>query len=322
MNILKFGKEICFFVAMILLSHKTKQFFFVTVKLLIVCATIYYIYWHFNGDKKVDLRLLIFYLSFKNVLLLIGFSSLNWIFESCKWKHLVSSFKEISFLEAMKQSLGSLTASIFTPNRIGEYGAKALYFPKENTKQILLLNFIGNGSQMLVTTFFGLIGFSLIGFSWFQLVSVWMTLSLVLLVIIGFYLFRNVEIYGFSIKKLIQKIGSFSLKFYIKNVFFSMIRYLFFSFQFLFLLLIFDIDIAIEILIATIFTMYFLASIIPTIHFMDVAIKGSVALFLFGNLGVEDWKIAAIISIMWIFNLVFPLLIGSVFVLNFKPLKK
>ena len=68
--------------------------------------------------------------------------------------------------------------------------------------------------------------------------------------------------------------------------------------------------------------MYFLASIIPTIHFMDVAIKGSVALFLFGQLGVDDWKIAAIISIMWIFNLVLPLLVGSVFVLNFKPSRK
>jgi hypothetical protein len=55
---------------------------------------------------------------------------------------------------------------------------------------------------------------------------------------------------------------------------------------------------------------------------LDVAVKGSVALFLFGKLGVEDWKIAAIISIMWIFNLVLPLLVGSVFVLNYKPLRK
>lgn len=90
----------------------------------------------------------------------------------------------------------------------------------------------------------------------------------------------------------------------------------------MFLLLIFDIELGYTIAIGTIFTMYFLASIIPTIHFLDVAVKGSVALFLFSQLGVDDWKIAAIISIMWVFNLVLPLLVGSVFVLNFKPLRK
>lgn len=107
-----------------------------------------------------------------------------------------------------------------------------------------------------------------------------------------------------------------------KTLLLSAFRYLVFSFQFFFLLLIFEIDLDLKIAIGTIFTMYFLASIIPTIHFLDVAIKGSVALFLFGQLGVDDWKIAAIISVMWVFNLVFPLIVGSVFVLNYKPLQK
>ena len=307
---------------MIAISHKAKQFFLVTVKLLIVSGALYYIYWHFNGDKKIDYNQIKSYLSFKTLLILTAFSCVNWILEIFKWKHLVSSFKEISFMEAMEQSLGSLTASIFTPNRIGEYGAKALYFPKENTKQIVLLNFIGNSSQMLITTVFGLIGMFLIGFSLFQFVSVWLTLSFILVGIIIVYIFRNIEIYGFSIKKLVQKIGSFTLKFHLNNLGLSVFRYLVFSIQFLFLLSIFDIELDFSVAIGTIFTMYFLASIIPTIHFMDVAIKGSVALFLFGKLGVEDWKIAAIISIMWVFNLVLPLLVGSVFVLKFKPLRK
>ncbi len=307
---------------MIAISHKAKQFFLVTVKLLIVSGAIYYIYWHFNGDKKIDFNQIKGYLDLKTLLILTAFSSVNWILEIFKWRHLVSSFKKISFFEAMEQSLGSLTASIFTPNRIGEYGAKALYFPKENTKQIVLLNFIGNSSQMFATTVFGIIGFSLIGFSLFQFVSVWMLIGIITVGILAIFLFRNIEVYGFSLKKLVLKIVDFKHEFHRNNLWFSMMRYLVFSFQFLFLLLIFDIDIDIEICLGAIFTMYFLASIIPTIHFIDVAIKGSVALFLFGQLGVEDWKIAAIISIMWIFNLVLPLLVGSVFVLNFKLLRK
>jgi hypothetical protein len=307
---------------MIAISHKAKQFFLVTVKLLIVSGAIYYIYWHFNGDKKIDFNQINGYLSFKTLLILIAFSCVNWVLEIYKWKHLVSSFKEISFLNAMEQSLGSLTASIFTPNRIGEYGAKALYFSKKNTKQIVLLNFIGNSSQMLITTIFGFIGFSLIGFSLFQFYSIWMIFGFITLGILVIYLFRNIEIYGFSIKKLVQKIVAFKHEFHRNNLWFSMMRYLVFSFQFLFLLFAFKIKLDFTVALGTIFTMYFLASIIPTIHFMDVAIKGSVALFLFGQLGIEDWKIATIISIMWFFNLLLPLLVGSVFVLNYKPLRK
>lgn len=302
---------------MIAISHKAKQFFLVTIKLLIVSGAIYYIYWHFKGDKKIDFIQINDYLTFENLLILTIFSSINWILEIFKWRHLVSSFKEISFVEAMEQSLGSLTASIFTPNRIGEYGAKALYFPKENTKKILVLNFIGNSSQMFITICFGLIGILFTDFK-YKIFDLILAITVIVIICLPFlYFVRNIKIYGFSILTLI----SFPSDFLIKNIWFSLTRYFVFSIQFLFLLFVFNIKIDFTTAIGTIYVMYFLASIIPTIHFMDVTIKGSVALFLFGQLGVDDWKIAAIISIMWLFNLVLPLLVGSVFVLNYKPLQ-
>jgi hypothetical protein len=39
---------------MIAISYKAKQFFLVTVKLLVVSGAIYYMYWHLNGDKKIN----------------------------------------------------------------------------------------------------------------------------------------------------------------------------------------------------------------------------------------------------------------------------
>lgn len=301
------------------INHKAKQFLLVTVKLLIVTGALYYIYKQLQGDKVLNWNIISNYSSFQSILILVGFSTVNWIFEIFKWKHLVSSFKEISFFEAMKQSLGSITASIFTPNRIGEYGAKVLYFTKENRKQVVLLNFIGNSSQMLVTAFFGMIGILIIGLN-FQ-VSNWVIFGVLIGSTLLLFLFKNVEIYGFSIQKLVQKIASFSFAFHRKNLLFSVLRYLVFSCQFFFLLLTFEIEIALEIAFGTIFSMYLLASIIPSIHLMDVAIKGSVAVYLFGLIGVESWKIIAITSLMWIFNLVLPVIIGSYFVLRFKPQK-
>lgn len=302
------------------INHKAKQFLLVTVKLLIVSMALFYIYNQLQEEKSLHWKIISKYLSIQSILFLLGFSILNWIFEIFKWKHLVSSFKEISFFEAMKQSLGSLTASIFTPNRIGEYGAKVLYFTKENSKQIVLLNFIGNSSQMLVTTFFGMIGILIIGLN-FQ-VSNWVIFGFFITAFLFLFLFKNVEIYGFSIQKLIQKIASFSFAFHRKNLLFSALRYLVFSCQFFFLLLTFEIEIVFKIAFGTIFSMYLLASIVPSIHLMDVAIKGSVAVYLFGLIGVESWKIIAITSLMWIFNLVLPVIIGSYFVLQFKPNKE
>lgn len=302
---------------MISIPHKAKQFLLVIIKLLIVSIALFYIYQQLQGDKKLDWKTISTFLSPKAILFLLLFSIANWILEILKWQNLVSYFKEITFFESTKQSLGSLTASIFTPNRIGEYGAKVLYFPKENSKQIMLLNFIGNSSQMLVTTIFGGIGILLIGFS-FQ-ISNWVIFGCIIIAFLLLYFLKNIEIYGFSIQKLVRKIAAFSFTFHRKNLLLSVMRYLVFSCQFFFLLLTFEIEIALEIAFGTIFTMYLLASIVPSIHLMDVAIKGSVAVYLFGLIGVESWKIIAITSLMWLCNLVLPVLVGSYFVLRFKP---
>ena len=84
------------------------------------------------------------------------------------------------------------------------------------------------------------------------------------------------------------------------------------------LLYIFKTDLSYFEAMTAITSMYLLSSILPSIFIFDVVIKGSVAVYLFGLIGVESWKIIAITSLMWVFNLVLPVLIGSYFVLRFK----
>ena len=87
---------------------------------------------------------------------MILLSFLNRFFEILKWQTLVSSFQKISLGQAVAQVLGALTAGIFTPNGLGEYAGKALFYPKTLTKKIVFLNLICNGVQMLLTIGFGL----------------------------------------------------------------------------------------------------------------------------------------------------------------------
>ena len=318
---------------MISIPHKAKQFLVLSIKLLIVCMAFYYIYWHFQENNRMNWPIISYYFSWKTALVLIILSILNWLLEILKWQNLVGSFKKISFLEASKQSLGSLTASIFTPNRIGEYGAKILYFPKEEAKKVLFLNFINNSSQMLVTCFFGIFGLVISTLtiksnnasSWFSFklktIHFFILIALIILSILMIK-YRKIELYGFSLQKSIKKIKKVPSYLWRTNFQLAAMRYLLFSHQFYFLLVTFNCDIDYSTALATIFIMYLLASIIPSIQFIDVAIKGSVALYLFSFLGIENTKVITITSLMWVFNLVIPVLIGVYFVLRFKPQKE
>src|SRR5690606_39449750 len=78
----------------------------------------------------------------------------NWFFEILKWKTVVSVIENINFKTAAKQCLASLTVSLATPNRIGEYGAKAFFFASEKRKKILFLNFFSNVTLIIVICFF------------------------------------------------------------------------------------------------------------------------------------------------------------------------
>lgn len=315
---------------MIAIYNKAKQFLLVILKLLIVSMALGYIYYQLQ-DKIIDWTILSSYLSIQSLLILLLFSITNWVLEIFKWQNLVSYFKEITFSEATKQTLGSLTASIFTPNRIGEYGAKMLYYSKKETKKVLFLNFISNSTQMATTCFFGILGIILLSLQqpkkmlWisFKIKTIpFLVFSAFMVLLFLIVAYKKGSIYGFSVKKLIEKIKQFPSNIMKSNLQLSTMRYLIFSHQFYYLLVLFKCDIPYSTALTIIFTMYFLASLLPSIHFMDVAIKGSIAIYLFSMFGSNEWKIVMITSLMWCFNLVFPVLIGSYFVFRFKPLQK
>lgn len=310
--------------------HKTKQFFFVLIKLSIVVGAFYFIYLKLTRNNELQFSTFLAFInksavfSFKTITFLILLSSFNWFLEILKWKTLVSTQEKISFKQAINQTLGSLTASLITPNRIGEYGAKAMYFKKNIRKRIMLVNLIGNLLQMSVTVIFGIIGLYLF-VSKFNLNLNY--LKLLKYVAIGFLLaglimFGLRKSKGLAKRFSFEKLKSFVLRFQ-KSILcigflLSCLRYLIFSFQFYFLLQIFQVEIGYFNSMIGITSMYLLASIIPTISIFDVVVKGSIAVYLFTFLGVNQLIVLSIITLMWLLNFVLPSIMGSYFVLRFK----
>src|SRR5690606_30725119 len=149
---------------MIAASHKTKQYLLATAKVLVLAGTCGYIFFKLKNNPSMDIGDFTATIFSKGMvsgylfLLFVGLTAANWFFEILRWKILVSIIEKIDFKTALKQSLASLAISLATPNRIGEYGAKALFFENRKRKKILLLNFFSSGAQMFVTSFFGLFG--------------------------------------------------------------------------------------------------------------------------------------------------------------------
>lgn len=308
-----------YFATMITIPHKAKQFVVFLIKLLIVLGAFYFIYNQLAHNDQLDWEKFIALLKEKQsvlgILFLFSFSVANRYLEILKWQNLVSFLKPISVGESAKQVLSALTAGIFTPNGLGEYAGKALYFDKKKTKKIIFLNLICNGIQMVLTILFGTVGLWILGYHFWAF--------MILITIIGFWilalLMKSIKIKGYSIEKLMYKINEIPKTIHRKNMVLAIARYLVFSHQYYFLFLAFDVDLPYLTMMASIATVYFLASSLPSFQFLDFAVKGSVAIFFFGKLGVNEWIVVFISTLMWFLNVVLPVVIGSYFVLKFKP---
>ncbi|WP_235318298.1 flippase-like domain-containing protein [Polaribacter sp. Hel1_85] len=299
------------------------------IKLSIVIGCGYFIYTKLTENEQLNFT--VFYqnliknkvFSPKNIAFLLIFSLFNWFFEILKWKSLVNFIKKISFSNAAIQSLASLTTSLITPNRIGEYGAKALYFEKKHRKQILGVNLVGNFYQMLMTLILGIIGFSYFVYQHQVEIDFHRIFRFLLLgvVVISAFFFgaKHFNYRGYSAEKARGFIKKIPLNLNIRICFFSFLRFVLFSHQFYFLLLIFNIDISYIDAISAITSIYLIASIVPMLSLFDVVLKGSVAIWVFSYFNMQPLTILSITTFMWILNFVLPAIIGSYFVLTFKP---
>lgn len=315
------------------LPYNKKKWYFVIIKITIIVGVSYFIYnrltsnaqLNYNDFAKLTTKNNIF--SIKNTFLLIFLTIINWILEIFKWKTLVSYIKPISFSESAKQSLGSLTASLLTPNRIGEYGVKALYFTSTYRKRVMLLNLISNMLQMATTFIFGCIGLYYFITIYDVNINVYRVsrfalsiLTIGALTILGIKNSRY-KIRGFNPDRLKQFLINIPLNITFSAFILSIFRYLVFSFQFYVLLQLFNVDVTYTSAMVLISSMYLIASVVPTISFFDVVIKGGAAVYVFSQINTSDISILCITTLMWILNFVLPSIIGSFYILNFKLLK-
>lgn len=305
-----------------MLTYKTKQYLFVFIKVAALIAAPLFIYFRLRGDDSLGLTE--FITLFKNsfltqplfpgIILLLSF--LNWFFEIFKWKALVETIKPFSLAESTRQVLTAQSLALFTPFKIGEYGAKTMFFEHFLIKKVLFLNFLGNFSQLLATLFlgsFGLFYFVKISFPDY-LPLFWGIAAVVLMSVLvqrkyPFFIQKR-----FS-KKISRFLKNISAKRKVQIVGWAFLRYIAFSLQFYLLLNILYPAPLWETLLL-IFTYYLISSALPVMQLLDLAVKGSVALLVFSP--IPPLIILFVTLVMWLLNAVLPALMGLVTLFRLK----
>lgn len=306
-------------------SHKATQFLVYTVKVLILTGAFFFIWNRIASDIAVFFAKFslnnIPLSSYLNIAILLCLTIFNWVFEVLKWKKLSSHCLSISTYESSQQVLKAHVLSLITPAKLGEYGAKALFFPRQQRKQILFLNLLGNLYQMTATVIFGCIGIGIgITFLFPELLAYYFITMFVCIVCMWFLpkILHAIRwtIRGYSWQRIQQFTKTIDTSIKRKALLYSFVRYILFAHQFYFLLIIFQVDVSYILGMSLITTMYFVSSLLPMLQLFDVVVKSGVAVALFSWVDVPEITVVIVTTLMWFLNIALPILPGSYFVMT------
>lgn len=243
---------------------------------------------------------------------LLLFSLSSWMIESKKWQFLIKEFYKLRFRESVLQNLTAQAASFITPFRAGEFALKSTFFKKELRKKTLSSILAGNLAQMAVTTVLGISGV-LFYIKNQSPESVFLLIfSSVMMCLLAFILYLWIS------KK--WQSGILNTQQWAKVLIFSFLRYVLFASNWLIVLILLDYEASLFIIMRNITIYYLLVSIIPVIQLFDIALKWTVASYIFnGNLYNAE-SILFATTIIWITNSIFPTVLGCA-ILPFQKLK-
>jgi hypothetical protein len=140
--------------------RRTVEFSIKLVILLLLFATLYW-----EIAKRDDIYLVInkialsFGQNFNLILLVIALMFVNWGIEALKWKLLINRAEPLSFVKSYLAVFSGATLTLFTPNRIGEYGGRFIFLKDPLRSETIQATILGSIAQIWVTILAGLIGF-------------------------------------------------------------------------------------------------------------------------------------------------------------------
>ena len=253
------------------------------------------------------------------ILLVLLLMPLNWFLETCKWYGFLRIHVPVSFRKAFIAVTGGIALSLFTPNRIGEYGGRMLYLPYAYRWPVVMSTLMGSVSQNIAAFATGVIA-CIILFKGFMLLKIMACVLVILSVLSLFYLKKIVsvvcrlQIHPF-LKKLsnqLSHIEEYPVGLLIRSLFFAFARYGVYAIQFVLLLKAFEPQVSPGVLFLGVSGLYLFQSLVPMPPVADVLARTNLAIILWSGTGMSELSISLASLIVWIINLLLPAILGSI----------
>lgn len=269
------------------------------------------------------------------ILLAIFLMPVNWGLETLKWRFLLAPTLQISLRQALKGILAGISVSLFTPNRIGEYGGRLLMIPAAYSWLGLSATFVGSMAQWIALLIGGCWGIAIVGLDLWPRMAVyyqqfgWLLWGLALLLPILYihlgylatwlkgrnWLKKHKDYHRFKLQSGLQSYKESKLM----GVFLiALSRYLIYSSQYLLLLYGFGFELDPVTGLAGIALIFLVQSSIPLPPFVALVARGELALLLWSEYGANELVILASTFTLFIINLVVPALLGGAAIVKTK----
>ena len=250
----------------------------------------------------------------------------NWLAETQKWYLFIRRYEPMSRWKALQAVLAGVTVSLFTPNRVGEYGGRILFVRPGNRWKAVITNLVGNFAQFMILLAAGCAGAILImerfwhlELLYVQLFGLMATIGLALM----FLVYYNIRAFIPVARKfpLLRRIKRFVKDLRVLEHFsrrelsgilkWAGIRYSIYATQYLCLLKFFDIKISLLEGYAGIATIFLLQTCVPLPPVTGLVARGNLAVQLWGQAGANELSSLAATLTLWIINLILPALVGT-----------
>lgn len=274
--------------------------------------------------------------SFGYLVIVMLLQPANWLAETLKWRLIMGRVVPLSMWQSLKAVMGGVSIAIFTPGRIGEYGGRLLFVPREFHWHALMSNFIGNVAQFLVLLCLGIIGgawffiqMNLVQKEWVG----WLLILAVLFVAILFWVFFNQRLFWQMLKRFqlfryfrsyvrdITVLTQTTKKMLALALLWSAMRYAIYTTQYVMMAYYFQINAGLLAAYSAVASIFLLQTLAPLPAVASLLVRGNLAVWVWSFFGANEISSLAASFFIWIINLIFPALLGTFFMFNVRITK-
>jgi hypothetical protein len=219
--------------------------------------------------------------------------------------------------------LAGMITGMLTPNLLGNFIGRVLYFERKYRIQLTLLTFIGSMSQFVITMLVGALGIILLqkmpftnglGALTFIIIS---TVSLASL----FFYFRLEWLLKFIRKRtFVERLLTILSKnkyIRLRMLILALMRHVVFTLQFACVLYAFGIDINVK-SILWIWQFYFWITLAPSLLLGKLGVRESIAVWVFVAAGMDELSVVLSAFSIWVMNLFVPTVLSLIFLKRAK----